>query len=69
MPELVVGNVESNIVNVDSVRLPAAELVSRLAKCGVLVNAVGEKRLRAVTHRDVGAQDLQLVLDAFARSV
>ncbi len=69
LPGIVVGAVESNIVNIDSARFSAAELVSRLAQQGVLVNAVGPSRVRAVTHRDVNVGDLQLVLDGFARAV
>lgn len=61
--------VETNIVNIDISGRTAAELVSRLAENGVLVNAVGQFRVRAVTHRDLEIQDIDAALDAFARSV
>jgi threonine aldolase len=69
LPGVAVGTVETNIVNLDLARTPAAVLVSRLAENGILVNAVGPFRLRAVTHRDVGPQDIDAALDGFARCV
>jgi threonine aldolase len=64
-----VARVETNIVNIDVATLPARELSSRLASAGVLINATSETRLRAVTHRDVGARDLDLALEAFRRAL
>jgi threonine aldolase len=63
------ATVETNIVNIDISGRTAAELVRRLAENGVLVNAVGQFRLRAVTHRDLDTQDIDAALDGFARSV
>jgi threonine aldolase len=60
-----VARVETNIVNID---VPAArEVARRLAAAGVLINATGDSRLRAVTHRDVGPGDIALTLEAFRR--
>jgi len=61
--------VETNIVNVDLSGTTAAAMVSRLAEKGVLVNAVGQFRLRAVTHRDLEIRDIDAALDGFARAV
>ena len=63
------ASVDTNIVNIDLTGRTAAELVSRLAEKGVLVNAVGQFRLRAVTHRDLEIQDIDAALDGFARAV
>jgi threonine aldolase len=54
---------ETNIVFV-RVRQGAADLARALRARGVLVNAVADDRLRAVTHLDVSADD---VADALAR--
>jgi threonine aldolase len=72
--------VQTNIVNIDisysrSEATPPASsrtataLVSRLSENGVLVNSVGQFRLRAVTHRDLQMADIDAALDGFARSV
>ncbi|MFT3928233.1 MAG: GntG family PLP-dependent aldolase [Myxococcales bacterium] len=61
--------VDTNIVNIDISGLAAGAMVSRLAENGVLVNAVGQFRLRAVTHRDLEIRDIDAALDGFARSV
>jgi threonine aldolase len=50
------STVESNIVIWDltpEARIDGAELVRRARDRGVLLNAVGARRLRAVTHLDV----------------
>jgi threonine aldolase len=44
--------VPTNMVMFDT-RLPAADVVRAAAESGVLIAAVGEHRLRCVTHRDV----------------
>jgi threonine aldolase len=59
--------VETNIVNIDVASLPARELARRLAAAGVLINATGDTRLRAVTHRDVSPADIDSTLEAFRR--
>jgi threonine aldolase len=64
-----VQGVETNIVMIQLTKRDAAEVVRRLAEAGVLVNAVGPRSLRAVTHCDVGLPDIDRALDAFARCV
>jgi threonine aldolase len=59
--------VETNIVNIDVRARPAPELVTRLKAEGVLVNATSPARIRAVTHRDLSADDIARAIDAFAR--
>jgi threonine aldolase len=49
---------ETNIVNIDTVA-PAARLSELAARRGVLVSPSGEHRLRAVTHLDVGRDDIE----------
>jgi threonine aldolase len=61
--------VETNIVVIDTPEHSAGILVSRLAENGVRVNSVGPFRLRAVTHRDLTTQDIQVALDGFRRCV
>jgi threonine aldolase len=62
------ARVETNIVNIEVTALPARELSRRLAAAGVLVNATSDTRLRAVTHRDVTAGDIDLALEVFRRA-
>lgn len=54
-------HVETNIVIFDlpDSRWSAAQIVADLKKAGVLINAVGPRSLRAVTHLDVSAQDIE----------
>lgn len=46
--------------------LKAAELNSRLCAHGVLMHVTGPYALRAVTHMDVDASDVQLAIEAVA---
>jgi threonine aldolase len=59
--------VETNIVifAVDD----APGLVAALEREGVLMGAVGAGRVRAVTHLDVSAADVDLALDAVRATV
>ncbi len=52
---------ETNIVMIDLVRESdtATAIVPRLARAGVLLAAFGPRRLRAVTHLDVGAAEVE----------
>ena len=52
---------ETNIVMIDLVREDAAarDVAPRLAAAGLLVEPFGPRRLRAVTHRDVVASDIE----------
>ena len=55
------GDVETNIVFFDvkeSGRSPA-DIVAALREAGVLINAVGGSRFRAVTHLDISAADIE----------
>lgn len=56
-----VDRVETNIVifEVADGRRSTAEILAALRREGVLVNAVGERTFRAVTHLDVSAQDIE----------
>lgn len=57
----------TNIVLIDTPERSASELARRLRELDVLVNAVSPTRLRAVTHRDLEAADIDAALGAFAR--
>ena len=61
---LQVRSPESNIVMVDLRGCAASELVEHLAACGVRALAVGPSRLRFVTHRDVGDDDVERCAEA-----
>lgn len=61
----------TNMVMFD-VPMPAAAVIHAAAKRGVLVGAVGERRIRCVTHRDVDAPAVRraaMVLSAFFESL
>jgi threonine aldolase len=63
-----VASVETNIVNIDVDA--AAEAVAREAcALGVLVQAVGPRRLRAVTHLDVQRPAVDTAAEILARAV
>ena len=60
--------VETNIVNLD-LEVPA-EAVSRAAReLGVLIDATGPRRLRAVTHLDVSQKDVGAAIEILATAV
>jgi threonine aldolase len=52
------ASVETNIVNIDT-RAPADTLSRAARTLGLLVNASGPNRLRAVTHLDVSRDDVE----------
>lgn len=56
---------ETNIVMLDLLREPdtADTVLPRLAQAGLLLVSFSERRLRAVTHRDVGAADVARAAD------
>jgi len=62
------GRVETNIVNIEVPADKAAQLAARLKEKGVLMNAMGASRLRAVTHRDLTISDIDRTL-AVCRNV
>ena len=61
------------LTNIVYARLPGARFTNRrfvdaLRQCGVLCNAVGNDRIRMVTHHDVGEADIRTALAAVART-
>lgn len=67
IPGVQVGEVETNIVFFDlepGLELNAAALAALLRERGVLVSETGLRRLRAVTHLDVSADDVDRALEA-----
>ena len=62
-------HVESNIVIFDIIghRLSPSELVAALRREQVLINAIGGRSFRAVTHLDVSTRQVDAAADAFAR--
>ena len=65
------ARVQTNIVYFDLVRddLTPAGLVTRLREHGVLLLAVGGRRLRAVTHYGIEGDDIEKALLAFRRAL
>ncbi|RMG15283.1 MAG: aminotransferase class I/II-fold pyridoxal phosphate-dependent enzyme [Deltaproteobacteria bacterium] len=66
-----VAAVQTNIVFVEVTApgLDAPTLEAQLRERGVAVGAVGPRRLRLVTHLDIGDRDLETALAAFAGSL
>jgi threonine aldolase len=60
---------ETNIVIFSVASMPAAELVARLGAAGVLVLATGPGSIRAVTHLDVSAPEIEEAIDAFRHAL
>ena len=56
--ELDMATVETNMVYLDVLCMPARELAERLVALGVLVLALGERMVRAVTSLEVDASDI-----------
>lgn len=71
IPGLSVGRPETNIVMLEitapGVEVPA--LLSSLAKEGVLMGPFGPRRIRAVTHLEVGDEGIQRALEALGKVV
>lgn len=63
---LELSSVQTNIVIFEVRAFPAAELVQRAAERGVRLNAISPQRLRAVTHLDVTAKDIDSALASLA---
>ena len=57
---------DTNIVMLDLVKEPADAVIPKLAERGVLVTAFGPKRLRAITHLDVSAKDVERAIEVIA---
>jgi threonine aldolase len=60
------SQVETNIVIFDLRSTPAADFVQRAAGAGVRINAIAPTRIRAVTHLDVTAKDIETAISALA---
>jgi threonine aldolase len=60
------SQVETNIVIFELESIDAKEFVQRSAAAGIRMNAIGPKRIRAVTHLDVSANDIERALSALA---
>ena len=60
--------IETNLVffHIDPKRLAAAELVRRLCGRGILMGTSGPQTIRAVTHLDVTAADVEQAIDCVA---
>jgi threonine aldolase len=61
--------IKTNIVFFDVRTMPAAQLVERLAREGVLMGAAGEKRIRAVTHYGIEREDIEETLKVVERVI
>lgn len=62
------GNVMTNIVMVDLERGTSAQLVAAAKQHGLLMGAVGPKRVRLVTHLDVDRAGVDAAIDALAKA-
>ncbi len=62
--------VKTNILffDVDSTRLTAKQLGERIAREGVLIQAVSDQRMRAVTHYGIERADIDTALTAIQRA-
>lgn len=65
------GRIKTNIVFFDlqSSAPTAAQFAQRLSQDGVLIGAVGERRMRAVTHYGIATQDVDAALGAVTRTL
>jgi threonine aldolase len=61
--------IKTNIVFFDVRTMPAAQLVERLAREGVLMGAAGEQRIRAVTHYGIEREDIEETLKVVERVI
>jgi threonine aldolase len=68
VPGVVVGEVETNLVNVDTPGVPAERLVMAAGRRGVLVGSSGPHRVRVVTHLDVKPDDVPRAAQALVES-
>ncbi len=58
---------ETNIVMLDLARHTAEDAMARLAAAGVKVSRFGPRRVRAVTHLDVNARDIERAVETIGR--
>jgi threonine aldolase len=64
-----VARVETNIVNIDVPGVSADSLSVAARAAGVLLNATGPHRLRAVTHLDLSRDDVRLAAQILERVI
>jgi threonine aldolase len=65
-----VSTVETNIVNIELVPPLTAEPVARAAReRGLAISASARARLRAVTHLDVTAEDVERAAELLASAI
>jgi threonine aldolase len=62
------GGVETNLVNID-LEVPADAVARGAREQGLLINASGPRRLRAVTHLDVSRADVDAAADMLAMAI
>lgn len=62
----VVGDVETNIVNIDAPHVPSERVVAAAKRRGVLVGASGPNRVRVVLHMDVDPSRVEPAARAIA---
>jgi threonine aldolase len=67
--EIDIATVRTNIVIFRVTSMPAAELVARLKAKGVLVLATAPDAIRAVTHLDVSAEQIEEAIQAIVEGV
>lgn len=67
--EVDLAGIETNLIYFDFVRpdMSPAQLTAFLADQGVLISPTGPQRLRAVTHYQISADDIERTLAAFGR--
>lgn len=63
------ASVESNIVYLDTGERSAVDLTARLEQDGVKVGAMGQNRIRCVTHKDVDAAGIARAVDALRGAI
>lgn len=65
------GPVETNLVffDVSDTGMSAPEIVARLLDQGIRMGAQNENRIRAVTHLDVTADDIQIAISALRKII
>jgi threonine aldolase len=62
------ASVQTNIVAFELRAVSARDFVQRAAELGVKLNAIGPQRLRAVTHLDVSAGDIDTAIARLAQA-
>jgi threonine aldolase len=69
VPGVIVHDVETNIVNIDTPGVEAGRVVEAAKRRGVLIGASGSHRVRAVTHLDVAPESVVPAARALAEAL